>query len=56
MGGMVEKKKRFPWWLFACAALGVLGASLVGFIEIVGREGTIVGRYERVRTGMSVVS
>jgi hypothetical protein len=46
-------KKRFPWRLLACAVVLVLIAAVVGFIETVGREGTIIGRYEQVRDGMS---
>jgi hypothetical protein len=45
---MAEEKKRFPWWLVACAAGLVLLAAMLGFIETVGRQGTIIGRYERL--------
>src|SRR5579885_1863223 len=45
---MPEEKKRFPWWLVVCALVCVIGAALLGFIETVGRRGTIVGRYERL--------
>jgi hypothetical protein len=49
---MPEAKKRFPWWLIVCAALFVLLAAVVGFIETVGRQGTIIGRSERIKPGM----
>jgi hypothetical protein len=49
---MAEEKKRFPWWLIVCAVLFVPLAAVFRFIETVGREGTILGRYERVTEGM----
>jgi hypothetical protein len=49
---MPDEKKRFPWRLAACAFLLVALAAVLGFIETVGRQGTIVGRYERIRVGM----
>jgi hypothetical protein len=51
IGSMGEPKKRFPLWVFACAVLSVLGASFVGFVELVGRQSTIIGRYEQVKDG-----
>ena len=50
---MAEEKKRFPWWLVVCAAVLLLLGAVVGFIETVGRQGTIVGRYDRLTKGMS---
>jgi hypothetical protein len=50
---MAERKKRFPWWLAACAAALAIVAAVLGFIETVGRQGTIVGRYDRLTKGMS---
>ena len=50
---MAEAKKRFPWWLVVCAALLVPLAAALGLIETVGRRGTLVGRYERLKEGMS---
>jgi hypothetical protein len=50
---MVEEKKRFSWRVLASAGLVVVLAALVGFIETVGRQGTIIGRAERLKTGMS---
>jgi hypothetical protein len=49
MGSMTEEKKRFPWRLIGCAVLAVLLAAVVGFIETAGREGTVIGRYERIK-------
>jgi hypothetical protein len=49
---MADEKKRFPWWLVVCAVLLVPLAAVVGLIETVGRQGTIVGRCERVKPGM----
>lgn len=39
--------------MLAGAVLAVLFAAAIGFIETVGREGTIVGRYERIKHGAS---
>jgi hypothetical protein len=50
---MPDEKNRFPWWLLAVAGLPL--AAVLGFIETVGRQGTLVGRFELVRTGMSFV-
>jgi hypothetical protein len=50
---MAEEKKRFPWWWLACAVLLVIFAAVMGFIETVGRQGTIVGRYEQIHPEMS---
>lgn len=49
-GGAAEEKK--PWWLVVSAVL-LLVAAVVYFIDTVGRDGTLVGRYDLVRTGMS---
>ena len=49
---MAEEKKRFPWWLVVCAALLVPLAAVIGLIETVGRQGTVVGRYGRIYEGM----
>jgi hypothetical protein len=50
---MAEEKKRFPWRLVVCAAVLVPVAAVLGFIETVGRQGTILGRSEEVKDGMS---
>jgi hypothetical protein len=50
---MAEGQKRFPWWLVACAALLVPPAAVIGFIETVGRQGTTVGRCQRLELGMA---
>ena len=50
---MAEEKKRFPWRLWAGTLVALLLAAVVGFIETVGRRGTVVGRYERIHVGMS---
>jgi hypothetical protein len=50
---MSEEKKRFPWWLVACAVVLVLLAAVLGFIETVGRQGTLLGRYEHIKERMS---
>ena len=52
-GGMADERKRFPWWLIACAALLVPLAAVVGFIETLGRHGSVVQNYELVKEGMS---
>jgi hypothetical protein len=50
---MAEEKKPFPWWLVAwVVVLAILGTAL-GFIETVGRRGTLVGRYERIHEAMA---
>ena len=49
---MPEEKKRFPWWLAAGAVLLAIVAAALGLIETVGREGTIVNRYDRIVEGM----
>jgi|SRR5579885_1535468 len=49
---MPEEKKRFPWWLLGCAVALVLLAAVVGFIETVGRERTIIGRFDKLEVGM----
>jgi hypothetical protein len=51
---MAEAQKRFPWRLTACAALSLLSALFVGFIETVGRQVTFIGRYEQIKEGMSL--
>jgi hypothetical protein len=50
---MAEEKKRFPWWLPACSVLLVIFAVALGFVETVGRQGTIVGRFNRLEMYMS---
>lgn len=45
---MAEPKKRFPYRLLACSAPLIVFAAVMGFIETVGRHGTIIGRYEQV--------
>ena len=45
---MAEEKKRFPWWWVVCAAILLPLAAALGFIETVGRKGTIVGRWELI--------
>src|SRR5579885_2286626 len=50
---MPEEKKRLPWWLVACAAVLVPLAAVLGFIETVGRRGTIYGRFNEIGNGMS---
>jgi hypothetical protein len=53
-GGMAEEKKRFGWWLVLCAVLAVLLAAVLGLVETVGRQGTIVGRFQRIEKGMAM--
>ncbi len=53
MGGMGAEKKRFPWWAVVGAVLLLLLAAALGIIETMGRWGTLVGRVERVKYGMS---
>ena len=50
---MAEEKKRFPWRLVVCAVVLVPLAAALGLFETVGRKGTIIGRYDRVKKGMS---
>jgi hypothetical protein len=50
--GMEEPKKRPRFLVIACAAALVIAAIVLGFIETVGRRGTIVGRSTRVTLGM----
>jgi hypothetical protein len=50
---MTDERKRLPWWLMASAVLLVLFAAVLGFVETVGRRGTIMGRIGRVHVGMS---
>jgi hypothetical protein len=51
---MAEEKKRFPWWPVAWVVVPAIAALVVlGFIETVGRQGTIIGRGERIKIGMS---
>jgi len=38
---MAEQKKRFPWCLGVCAVVLLLLGTVVGFIETVGRQGTL---------------
>lgn len=45
---MAEARKRVPWWLIVCTAILVPLAAVVGLIETVGRQGTLVGRLEQV--------
>jgi hypothetical protein len=54
MVGMAEEKKRLPWRLLACAVALLIAGLTVGFIETIGRQGTIVGRYERIKDGMKL--
>jgi hypothetical protein len=52
MCGMAEQKKRLPPWpLITCAVLAVLLATVIG---PVGRYGTLIGRRERLKEGMSL--
>jgi hypothetical protein len=51
---VVTSKKRLWYWLIAAAAPFVICALLVTFIAIVGRQGTLVGRYDRVESGMQL--
>lgn len=46
---MPETQKRFPYRLLVCSVVLVILAAAIGLIETVGRRGTIVGRYERLR-------
>jgi hypothetical protein len=50
---MEESKKRLPLWMIFLAVLLIVCAPLVGFIETVGRQGTIIGRCAQLRNGMS---
>jgi hypothetical protein len=50
---MAEAQKRFSWWLVVAAVLPVFFAAVVGFIETVGRQGTIVARFHRLELNMA---
>jgi len=50
---MPEEKKPFPWWLAVSATLLVPLAAALGFIEAVGRQGTLAGRWQHIKEGMS---
>jgi hypothetical protein len=50
---MPEEKKRFPWWVWAVAALLGIFVVVAGFIETVGRRGTLIVQYDRIQEGMS---
>jgi hypothetical protein len=49
---MAEEKKRFLWWLWAGAMALAIFAHVFGFIETVGRRGTLGDRYEQIEVGM----
>jgi hypothetical protein len=54
---MAEDKQRFPWWPLAGAVvLGTAALLVLGVIETVGRQGTIIGRAEGIKIGMSRVA
>jgi uncharacterized membrane protein len=37
---MAEEKMRFPWWLVVCAAVAMILAAALGFVETAGGKGT----------------
>lgn len=49
---MAEAQKRFPWWLLVCSVLLPIFASVMAFVVTVGRQGTLVGKYDQVEVGM----
>jgi hypothetical protein len=51
---MADEKKRFPWWLAAGAVVLAIVGTALGFIETVGRRGTLVGRWEAVRAHVAM--
>jgi hypothetical protein len=53
---MAEPKKRIPHWVLVCSVLLAIVAAVLGFIEAVGRRGTIVGRYHRLAEGNTVTA
>jgi hypothetical protein len=52
MARVAEPKKRLHHWLLACAVI-LLVCGLLASIAVIGRQGTIAGRFRRPRPGMS---
>ena len=45
---MAEQKKRVSWSMVVCGVILVPLGVVFGFIETVGRQGTLLGRHERL--------